>query len=338
MSYVEWLRVRNCLRTTAIILAILVVLAVVLRVSVARYMSPEAWVKHLSSDPGTTQSHTILPDGTTRTILENPAQRTHVTIDDHGSTGAHIVITEPSKHAHEENDHVNIGSIQVRESRHGPITTTTVDTNGSVPMLYYMALADLAALIVATILAAPFAREIDGHLPITLTKPISRFGYALGAIGADVAGILAASFMTVVAFYICQLLFETPRLDFSGINTLSIVMGVACPLAWYAALCAATTWFPRAYVAVMGFAWPAALLIIGLSHISPNNVVAFFIHDVASILNRFDPLSYVSLAGPDSTGAIEYAGGTFGFRLGMQALLFAVYLALALWRWERVEA
>jgi hypothetical protein len=32
MNYVEWLRIRNCLRTLAIILAVVVVLAVILRI------------------------------------------------------------------------------------------------------------------------------------------------------------------------------------------------------------------------------------------------------------------------------------------------------------------
>ena len=114
---------------------------------------------------------------------------------------------------------MNVGSIQVLESRNGSMTTTIIDTNSAVPMYYYMAVADFFALIVATILAAPLAREIDGHLEVTFTKPISRLRYALGAVGADIAGILAASLMTVLAFYLCQLLFETPRLDFGGISS-----------------------------------------------------------------------------------------------------------------------
>ena len=180
------------------------------------------------------------------------------------------------------------------QSHHGKMTTTVIDTNGAVPMIYYMAIADVFALIIATILAAPLAREIDGHLEVTLTKPISRLRYALGAIGADVVGILAASLMTIVAFYLCQLLFETPRLDFSGVNTRAILMGIAAPLAWYAMLLAATTWFARSYAALLGFAWPVVLFIGLLTLVPTNNVVALFIHDVAWVLSRFDPLSYVS--------------------------------------------
>src|SRR5262249_39339679 len=179
-----------------------------------------------------------LPDGTKRTIWDNAHAQTHVVIDDHGYRGKHIVVTEPASRAHNEHDNVAVGSIHVAESQNGSLSTTVSDTNGSVPMLYYMAFADVVALIVAMCLAAPFAREIDGHLEIALTKPVSRARYALGVIGADVVGIVAASFMTIVALYLCQLLFESARVDFSGVNARAIVMGIAAPLAWYALLIA----------------------------------------------------------------------------------------------------
>jgi hypothetical protein len=337
MNYVEWLRIRNCLRTVAIILAILVVLAVVLRISAERYMSPEAWIAHMALNSGTKETQVTLPDGTKRMILDNPADRTHIVVDDHGYAGRHIVITEPSSQAHKESSHVSIGSMQVVESRHGSMTTTVIDTNGSVPMIYYMALADVVALIVATILAAPLAREIDGHLEIALTKPCPRWRYALGVIGVDVAGIVAASLLTVVALYLCQLLFESPRLDFGGINARAIAMGIALPAAWYAMLCAATTWLNRAYGAVQGFAWPVALLIAGLTLIAPSNVVALFVHDVAWVLSRLDPLTYVSFVGHGNSVS-DSGASSFGLRLSIEALLFVVYGALAVWKWQRVEA
>lgn len=340
MTYVEWLRVRNCLKVLAIVLLILVALAVVLRISVSRYMSPSQWVQHMSLDPGTQKSTTVLPDGTKRTILENSAERTHIVIDDRGSSGSHIVITEPSSRADKHNSDVNVGSIHVYQSKsdHGAMTTTVVDTNGAVPMIYYMGIADFFALIIATVLAAPLAREITGHLETTLTKPISRLKYGLSAIGVDVVGILAASLMTVVAFYLCQLLFETPRLDFSGINSRAILMGIACPLAWYAMLCAATTWVPRSYGAVLGL-FPLGLFFVGaLTLVPTGNVVALFIHDVAWVISRFDPLTYVSFAEPTGLGDPNYSGANFPLRLGLEVLFFVAYGALALFRWQRVEA
>jgi len=339
MNYVEWLRIRNMLKIVAIILAILVVLGVVLRISVARYMSPEAWVSHMSLDPGTKVSNSTLPDGTKRTVIDDPSEQSHVVIDDFGYKGKHIVITEPTSRAHKtHNDLSQVGSISVTENHRGDMTTVTIDTNGAVPMIYYMALADVVALIVATILAAPLAREIDGHLEIALTRPCSRLRYALGVIGVDAVGILAASVMTVVAFYLCQLLFESARLDFSGVNTRAIAMGVALPLAWYAMLCAATTWLRGAYGAVLGFAWPVAILVGGLTLIKPTNTVALFVHDIAWFLSRFDPLSYVSFASPMGDGTVAYSGGDFGMRISMQLLFFVVYGAIAVWQWQRVEA
>ena len=340
MNYVEWLRVRNLLRTTAIILAILVVLAVILRISVSRYMSPDAWVAHMSLDPGTKVTHTVLPGGTKRTTILDPSEPSTVVIDDHGYSGKHIVITEPTSRAHKEQQahNVGIGSIQVHESRHGSLTTTVIDTNGSVPMLYYMALADVVALIVATILAAPLAREIDGHLEIALTRPCSRVRYALEVIGADAVGILAASVMTIAAFYLVQLLFESARLDFSGINARAIAMGVTLPLAWYALLCAATTWLNRSYGAVLGFAWPVTILIGALTLIPPGNVVALFVHDVAWVLSRLNPLTYVSFASPNDNGTLDYTGAHFALRLSIEVLMFVVYGAIAILKWQRVEA
>jgi hypothetical protein len=338
MNYVEWLRVRNFLRIVVIVLAILVGLGIVLRVTVSRYMSPDVWVHQAMMHPGVKVTHATLPDGTQRTIIDDQGQSTHAVIDDHGYAGKHIVISEPSSRAHHEDKQVSVGSIQVFENHNGNMTTTVIDTNGAVPMVYYMLLADFVAIIVATILAAPLAREIDGHLEITLTKPITRLRYALGVIGADVAGIVAASFLTVLAFYLCQLLFESARLDFSGINSRAIVMGLAFPLAWYAMLCAGTTWLHRSYIWVLVFTLPIAAFVGVLTIIPTNSVVALFIHDVAWVISRVDPLTYVSFAQPNEHGLLTYSDSNFTLRLSMQILFFVAYSALAIWKWQRVEA
>lgn len=337
MNYVEWLRLRNLLRIVAIILGILLVLAIVLRISVARYTSPAHWVSQIENEPDVKVRHVTLPDGTKRTIVDHPAKRTHVVVDDRGYAGIHIVVTEPTT-AHHENDRFSVGSVSVFESKHGTVTTTVIDTNGAVPMIYYMALADLVALIVATMLAAPFAREADGHLEVALTKPIPRARFAIEAIAADVVGIIAASLLTVVALYICQLLFESPRLDFSGVNGRAIAIGIACPLAWYALVCAATTWMHRAFGAVLGFAWPVAILVGVLAAIHPHNVVGLFIHDVAWVLSRFDPISYVTLPNQPTSAEFFASDPTFLPRLSVMVLMFVVYSGLAMVKWQRMEA
>lgn len=338
MNYIEWLRVRNCLRTLTIVLTIFVVLAGILRVSLSRYMSPGEWVQHVANEPGATKAYVTLPDGAKRTIIDSPRDQTHVVIDDRGKAGTHIVITEPARRAHKDSHDVQIGSIRVLSQRHGGLTTTTIDTNGSVPMIYFMLVADVIALIIATILAAPLAREIDGHLEIVMTKPVSRLRYALGAIGADVAGIVAACALAVAACYVCELFFGSYRVDFSGINLRAILMGLVMPAAWYALLCAATTWFSRAYGAVLGFAWPVAIVVGVLAVVHTSTPLGLMIHDVGWVLSRLDPLTYVKMASPDHDGTMEYSGSGFAMRFGIEILLFVVYAALALVRWERVEA
>jgi hypothetical protein len=339
MNYVEWLRVRNCLRITFIVLGILVALALILRISFARYQSPEAWIAHVASEPGTTERHLTLPDGTKRMILDDPADRTHIVVDDRGSAGRHIVITEPTSNERQRS-HVDIGSMSVHEARHGSMTTTTIDTTGAVPMLIYMGFADVVALIVATILAAPFAREMDGHLEVALTKPISRPRYAIGTIGADAAGILAVSLASVIAFYVCGLIFGVAKIDFSGVNARAVPMGIAMSLAWYALLCAATSWTGRGYAAVLGFAWPVVLVVNGLAKVPPTNGLAAFVHYLAWSLAQLNPLWHASWTGVnvDHAAAASPPDPTFGLRLAINVLLFAVYAALAVWRWQRVEA
>jgi hypothetical protein len=339
MNYVEWLRVRNCLRITLIVLGILVVLALILRISFARY-SPEAMIVHMEKEPGTTERQLVLPDGTKRTIFDNRAHQAHLVIDDHGSAGRHIVFTEPTRYAHEEGVHFGIDANDVHESKHGAMTTTTIDTTGAVPMLILMGFADVIALIVATILAAPFAREMDGHLEVALTKPISRVRYATGTIGADVAGILAVLLASVIAFYVCCLLFGIFKIDFSGASARSVPMGIAMSLGWYTLLCAATAWIGRGYAAVLGFAWPVVLVVNGLAKVPPDNGLAAFVHYVAWTLAQLNPLWHAAWTGVnvDHGTAVSPPDATFGLRLAINVLLFAVYAALAVWRWQRVEA
>ncbi len=337
MNYVEWLRVRNCLRITFIVLGVLVVLAVIVRISFFRYPSYEALIAHMATERGTSERHVTLADGTKRMILDNPGDRMHIVVDDRGSGGRHIVITEPSTQAHER-AHVEMGSMEVRESRHGTVTTTIIDTNGAVPMLIYMGFADVVALIVATVLAAPFAREIDGHLEVALTKPIPRAGYAIGVIGADVAGILAALFATLIVLYICALFFEAPKIDFSGSNAHALPMGIAMSLAWYTLLAAATAWAGRGYGAVLGFAWPVVLIVNGLAKVEPTSVLGAIVHYSAWVIAQLNPLWHADWSGIHESSASSAPDLSFGLRLAINVLLFAVYAALAVWRWQRVEA
>jgi hypothetical protein len=339
VTYVEWLRVRNCLRVLAIVLAVCIAIVFILRVTTLRWDNIGKQINTWETDPGSRVTQTVLPDGTHRTLIDDPRKQTHVVIDDHGYNGKHIVITEPAKMSHTmHNDQVIVGSIEVHESRNRKTTTTVIDTNGTAPFIYYMSIADIVALVMATCLGAPFARENDGHLEIALTKPVSRTRYALGAIGVDIVGILAASLMAILTIFICQLMFELPRVDVAGLNAEAIAMGIIFPITWYAMLCAATSSMRRGYGIVLGLAWPAAILVTVFGAISwGRSLLGQIAHTVFYLLSRIDPFTYITVPGTASI-TLSRILPDFGVRATILIALFLVYAAVAIVQWRRVEA
>ena len=346
MSYVELLRVRNVLRILAIVLGAFIVIALILRIYFNTYVTNDAaFIRHLQMTPGSKVTHVVLPDGTPRTIIDDPKDQTHVTIDNLGYGGRHIVITEPRDKSHNHHENVTIGSVQVYESANGKTSTTVIDTNGATPFIFYMGIVDVMAFIIATVLGAPFARENDGHLEFALLKPVSRDRFALNVMGVDVLGIFAASIMTVLALLICQSMFEIPHFNFSGVNAQAIAVGIIVPLTWYAMLTAATSSLKRGYGAILGFAWPVAILVTVFGAISwGESLLGKTVHGIFWLLSRIDPLTYIvfpSETGMEGGNTVTTVGATaagFGLRISIECLLLIVFVALALYQWRRVEA
>jgi hypothetical protein len=339
MTYVEWLRVRNALRVVAIVLGVVIVITLILRLSALRWDNLDSQIGQWMSDPGTKISRTTLPDGTRRTTIDDVKAKTTVVIDDRGYQGKHIVVTEPrGKHHEDETKATVFGSFEVHESHTRTTDTTIVDTNGTTPFLYYMAIADVVALIVATMLGAPFARENDGHLEVALTKPISRVRLAVGTMGVDIIGIVASSPMTVVALLICQSMFELPRFTLNGVNMQSVIMGVIFPVTWYAMLCAATSSLKRGFGVVLGLSWPVAILVTVFAVISwGNSFVGQAVHSIFWIVSRIDPLTYLVFPGGNDI-SVARPMPNFIPRASILLTLFVIYAAAAIVQWRRVEA
>src|SRR6185312_13588187 len=150
MTYVEWLRVRNVLRVVAIVLAALILVFLVLRISLNRYMNDQAIINHIKTQPGTTISQSILPDGTHRMTINDPSEDTTATIDDLAGGGRRIVIDEPKSKHTDKIGHVMMGSVDVHSEEHGSRRVVVVDTNSTVPFAFYMVAADIMAFIVTT--------------------------------------------------------------------------------------------------------------------------------------------------------------------------------------------
>jgi hypothetical protein len=348
MNYVEWLRVRNHLRVTAIAFGALVLLALVLRITAPRWDTVSGRVHLLELDPGTTVTHSVLPNGTHRTIVDDPKKKTTIVIDDLGYFGKRVVITGPRSTSHTMHNHIlTFGSFNVHESRDAKHTITVIRTDEPVPIVFYAAFGVLVGLIVATLLGAPLARENDGHLEVALLRPVSRTRFALGAIGADLAGIVLAMLMAVVAMAIVQSFMEMPRFTADASDLLTITMAFIGPFAWYAMLLAATSSLSRGYGAILGLSWPVAIFVMAFGDINWGaSPLGQIIHAIFWPLSRIDPLTYMGIdtsnSGTSTATSVQMhtsSGGMIsGAHLSVLALLFVIYLIAAVLQWRRVEA
>jgi hypothetical protein len=207
------------------------------------------------------------------------------------------------------------------------------------PFGYFVIFGAVVALIMATIVGAPFARENDGHLELALTKPIDRTVLALMIIGADAAGIIAALIIGTLFGIALHTVFFPPSISFHYDDAIAIGIGIAAPLAWYGMLAAITASLRRGYGAILGIAWPVAGIVAGLSAVDPSdNAVAALIHNVFWTLSRIDPLVYMHFTSSGMGGDQMAYDPTLLPKLTMLAILAVGYAVLAVAQWRRVEA
>lgn len=337
MNYVEWLRVRNTVRRIGIVLGVMLVLGLGARIWLGfEFGSDQSIIDRIQKDPGTSVTHTVY-QGQQRTIIVNPREHVRVTIDDRADGGRSITIVEPKSDEDDQIPHM-IGSVSIK-STSGPVTRTTIiDTNGTVPLAFYLAFAYIVGLIVATIFGAAFARENNGHLEIAFLRPISRELLALEMMGADLAGIVAAEILTVIALIVGQSFFEFPHVDLSGVTLTFLTFVVLVPLAWYMFLNAASASLKRGAGAVIGFSWPVCAVIIVLAHLNLHGTsLGQAIHAIAMALASIVPLNYAALTFADPVRQAAQSI-TYQQHLIIPALLVIVYGALAIVQWRRVEA
>lgn len=337
MSYVEWLRVRNCLRVVAYVMLAFIVIVGVIRVRYWKELaSNDAFISQLKSDPGTKVTDSTLPDGTQRVTIYDASEQTTVTIDGTGIS-RHIVITEPADHP--ERDNVMGGR---SSSENGNMRTTTFDTDGPVPIWIFIAFGTLTSFIVATILGAPFARENDGHLEIAAMRPQPRYELALQTVGVDIAGILLANVLTFIGLTICLLMFGLPHFKTDAATLPALLLAIVAPSAWYAFIAAATSSLKRGYTAIIGFAWPVSALVVAFGMIAwPDAILGQVMHSVFGNIMWIDPLAYTHFGSQfriDQQTRELISSAEIWRNILMESILFLVYGALAIFQWQRVEA
>lgn len=339
MNYVEWLRVRNCMRIVAIVFGIMLVLTLAARIWLAvQFGSDQALVEHIKTEPGTVTQQSLY-EGRPRTTIVNAREHVRVTIDDRAGGGKAVTIQEP-RSGHAEHDAAALGSVKITTTT-GPATKTTViETDEAVPVAIYLAIGSLLGLIVATVLGASFARENEGHLEFALLRPVTRERFAFGVIGVDLAGIVIAEVMAMIAMVIGQAMFEVPRFDFSHLTVTFVLLMFAVPFSWYAMLNAASASLKRGAGAVVGFSWPVGFLVVALSKVDVTGTpIGDAFHAVFWTISRLIPLTYGSVQFDNNTGSTTVSGtGNPSTNLLVVIVLLLAYGALSVLQWRRVEA
>jgi hypothetical protein len=324
MLYTEWLRVRGTLKWIAIVLGILVLICGIARIATFRY-DAMAFIHGVQSEPDSKTTVTTLPDGTKRTVIVNDRKQIHATIDDHGYDGEHIDVVERKAH-HGDSANMMIGSVSVQTTTSGNNEEIVIDTNTPTFFGDFTILGLVIALIAATILGAPFAKESDGHLEIALTKPIGRTSLAVQTMLVDCAGVIAAFAIGVVFGFVVHAIFQSLKIRMTWQDGASIAVALLGSIAWYAMLNALTASMKRAYGVVVGVAWPIAGIVLALAGLPPGNAIRDILRTIFHYVSFIDPLNYLNVVAVTTNQLI------------LLAVLALVYGTLAALQWRRVEA
>ena len=338
--FVEYLRATRCLRIVGIILAVLLLIGGVFRLSLLNHHSPQAYIVNLENSPTAHVTKTQLPDGSTRTVVDDPQKRTHAIIVQKGRA-FRMDVTEPSSEMRAQHDTMSFGSFNMNEDKHGGMSHVTLSYNGSADISWagLFVASVLMGLLVSTMLAAPLAKENDGHLELAWTKPVSREAYAFAAFGVDIATIVLSQLLCIAVALICILMWTVPTITLGSGGWTLIGLALVIPIAWYACLTAFSASVKRGPGMVIGLGWFAALVVPSVMAATDEikSPLAQAIHVVFQTLAYLDPIVYF----PSSHGHSGFHGNlipSLGGALLAVAILTVFYIAVAVLQWRRVEA
>ncbi len=198
-----------------------------------------------------------------------------------------------------------------------------------------IAVCGFSAAIAATIWGTSLARENNGHLELTWTKPVSRLHYAAVVMAVDFLGILAAMGVTFLIFGVIPLAFygKLAKLAAGPDLALFCALAVGFPLAWFGIAQALTASLRGRGGLVAGLAWPVAIFLSAITQVElPQSL-----HRVFAAISVINPLTFFHVQITTLGGHVEPSGAIAG---DVGALLFiaTVGIAAALVQWQRLEA
>jgi hypothetical protein len=332
--YVEYLRAVRALRVVAVVLGLLLVGALILRFSWHPW-GPEDYVSSIEHSPTAHVTRTVLPNGVTRTVIDDPKRGGHTVVERRAGSITSVGATSSDSPPDRARNREGVRAAGARPPTHRQVVNlSAVNSFFGVGSLFSMTIP--LGLLAATLLAGPLSKENNGHLELAWTKPVSRERYALSAVFVDVTAIALAQVATLVAIVLGALFWEVPRLSFESSAPAEIAFAVLVPMAWYACLTAFSASFKRGPGAVLGIGWVAAAVCPAIAAATQHSSTAVG-HAVSMMFNAIswlDPVAY-SWFGMTKAGA---DGGGWAIPMSALAELVIGYIGLALLQWRRVEA
>jgi hypothetical protein len=180
------------------------------------------------------------------------------------------------------------------------ITLDAANQAVRIPDSAFVATATMVGLVIATISATSLNREFP-TLPVVWTKPASRARIALEYFAVDLATIVAAALLAVLACLVSGIpadalrhIVHDPGLGEFVVRSLSVVF------MWYAVVQAATAGLPGRGGVIAGLSWPlfGGLIALGFSRL-PG------LHAVALVLNVINPFAWLT-----SSTRVEHGAAT----------------------------
>jgi len=331
--YVEYLRAMRALRIVAILIGLILVAALVIRFS---WGPPKpATTDYYSRLEHSKTAHVTrkrLPNGDTRTIVNDPRAEVYAIIDRHGSSVVAFTLAHTREAAEDQLARAAaVKSKDAAASTHqvrGPAYETS-----EFDALFGMTLP--MGLLVATLLGGPLSKENDGHLEVVWTKPVSRTRYGFTAMLVDLLTLAVAQAATALALIVALTFWGVPRFGLGPSAGLVIASTLVSPIAWYAFLTGLSASVKRGPGIVLGIGWVVAIIVpwIASSTSNASAPVGRSVHAIFDVVSDVIPFSYV-------WGRFDLTDSARTMTAGLTAMaaLTVVYLALALVQWRRLEA
>ena len=342
MDYITALRGRRALVATGITLAVLFGINAIIRFSTGLTFHFTTSFTSLSQSKGSVTTHTVLPDGAKETIIVNKRLGRRVTIVDRGYRGGVIMVSTSPVTGKEKPVKASGPFFNERKSIAGKTYTKEMRFGGPIDIGYFWYAALVVGFILATVLSRSFSSENDGHLEMSFMRPQSRVVLGFRSIATDILTILIAEIMTVVFALAAVGMYIEVIPTLSGLTLATIALNLLAPIAWYALLLAATASLRGGRGLVVGLAWPVAFIVPAIFIGTEKTLLPLgqAVHALLFPLVWLDPLWYMqkfSLT-PKTVSLGVSLGNAIPPALVGLALVAALYLAVAVLQWRRMEA